>query len=33
MRNPVAAASSFEAFIVMGLLAWLVRRFRIGVLP
>jgi hypothetical protein len=33
MRNPVAAAFIFEAFVVMGLLAWLVRRFRIGVLP
>jgi hypothetical protein len=33
MRNPVAAAFIFEAFVVMALLAWLVRRFRIGVLP
>lgn len=33
LRNPVAAAFIFEAFVVMGLLAWMVRRFRIGVLP
>ncbi len=32
LKNPVAAAFIFEAFVVMGLLAWLVRRFRIGVL-
>jgi hypothetical protein len=32
LRNPVAAAFIFEAFVVMGLLAWLVRRFRIGAL-
>ena len=32
LRNPVAAAFIFEAFVVMGLLAWLVKRFRVGVL-
>jgi hypothetical protein len=32
LRNPVAAAFILEAFVVMGLLAWLVKRFRVGVL-
>jgi hypothetical protein len=32
LRNPVAAAFIFEAFAVMGLLAWAIRRFRLGVL-
>lgn len=32
LRNPVAAAFIFEAFVVMGLLAWGIRRFRLGVL-
>ncbi len=32
LSNPVAAAFIFEAFVVMGLLAWLARRFRAGAL-
>jgi hypothetical protein len=32
LRNPVAAAFIFEAFVVMGLLAWAIRRFCVGVL-
>lgn len=32
LRNPVAAAFIIEAFVVLGLLAWAVRRFRIGAL-